>query len=317
MHCTKEAQEDRKSIAMQAVGATTPAFTAALSFLMVNARESERTYAALLPVVIGIVIATGAEPSFNLAGFAAAVTATAARAFKSVLQVSCPLWSNSSLSYNPLQPRTTAFRTRAKTVTRPSTHLWSRSLSMHRQDLQLVCLDMLADLYTLRWIDVERQVCMHISQTCSVCAQGILLTDAAEKMDSMNLLRYMAPISLGVLVPATVFLEPTVFEIVSASRADVFFIAFLSLNAALAYFVNLLNFLVTKHTSALTLQVLGNGKGVAAVVVSVMVFRNPVTFASVIGYLITVSGVMLYMFAKRSSAAKNLPDEKGAGDIAV
>ena len=59
---------------------------------MINARESSRTYAALLPVVIGIVIATGAEPSFNLAGFAAAVTATAARAFKSVLQVSCLLW---------------------------------------------------------------------------------------------------------------------------------------------------------------------------------------------------------------------------------
>lgn len=95
-----------------------------------------------------------------------------------------------------------------------------------------------------------------------------------------------------------------------------FFIVFLSLNAALAYFVNLLNFLVTKHTSALTLQVLGNGKGVAAVVVSVMVFRNPVTFASVIGYLITVSGVMLYMFAKRSSAMRLQP-EKGAGDVAV
>lgn len=75
-------------IAVQAVGATTPAFTAALSLLMINARESNRTYAALLPVVIGIVIATGAEPSFNLAGFGAAVTATAARAFKSVLQVS-------------------------------------------------------------------------------------------------------------------------------------------------------------------------------------------------------------------------------------
>lgn len=135
-------------------------------------------------------------------------------------------------------------------------------------------------------------------------------------MDSLNLLRYMAPISLGVLVPATIFLEPGVFELVSASRTDMFFIVFLSLNAALAYFVNLLNFLVTKHTSALTLQVLGNGKGVAAVVVSVMVFRNPVTFASVIGYLITVSGVMLYMFAKRSSAMRLQP-EKGAGDVAV
>lgn len=98
---------------MQAVGATTPAFTAALSFLMVNARESSRTYAALLPVVIGIVIATGAEPSFNLAGFGAAVTATGARAFKSVLQVSCPLQSNSSLSYNP-STHTTSFHTRAK-----------------------------------------------------------------------------------------------------------------------------------------------------------------------------------------------------------
>ena len=145
-----------------------------------------------------------------------------------------------------------------------------------------------------------------------------MLTDATEKMDSMNLLRYMAPVSLGVLVPATIFLEPGVFELVSASRADMFFVIFLSLNASLAYFVNLLNFLVTKHTSALTLQVLGNGKGVAAVVVSVMVFRNPVTFASVIGYLITVSGVMLYMFAKRSSAEANkLPPEKGADDGAV
>lgn len=134
----------------------------------------------------------------------------------------------------------------------------------------------------------------------------------------MNLLRYMAPLSLGVLIPATLFLEPGVFELVSASRGDMFFVIFLSLNAALAYFVNLLNFLVTKYTSALTLQVLGNGKGVAAVVVSVMVFRNPVTFASVVGYLITISGVMLYMFAKQKSAeAKKLPPEKGAGDGAV
>lgn len=143
-----------------------------------------------------------------------------------------------------------------------------------------------------------------------------MLTDANEKMDSMNLLRFMAPISFGFLVPATFYLEPGVFAQVSASRSDVFFVVFLALNASLAYFVNLLNFLVTKHTSALTLQVLGNGKGVAAVVVSVMVFRNPVTFASVVGYLITVSGVMLYMFAKQSTvAAKIFPPQKEAGAV--
>ena len=57
---------------------------------MLNSRETARTYAALLPVIVGIVIATGAEPSFNLAGFAASVVATAARALKSVLQVCGP-----------------------------------------------------------------------------------------------------------------------------------------------------------------------------------------------------------------------------------
>lgn len=218
----------------QAVGATTPAFTAALSLILLNSRETARTYAALLPVIVGIVIATGAEPSFNLAGFTAAVVATAARALKSVLQ-------------------------------------------------------------------------------------GILLTDPNEKMDSMNLLRYMAPISLGVLLPATFYLEPGVFHMVSQNRTDVFFVVFLALNASLAYFVNLLNFLVTRYTSALTLQVLGNGKGVAAVVVSVMVFRNPVTFASMIGYLITVSGVMWYMLAKRSAvnAAKTPVPQKGVGANSV
>ncbi len=39
------------------------------------------------------------------------------------------------------------------------------------------------------------------------------------------------------------------------------FYAILGANGALAFLVNLTNFLVTRYTSALTLQVLGNGKG--------------------------------------------------------
>ena len=71
----------------QAVGATTPAFTALLALLLLRRRESHATYAALVPVVAGIVVATGAEPSFNAAGFSAALGATAARALKAVVQV--------------------------------------------------------------------------------------------------------------------------------------------------------------------------------------------------------------------------------------
>lgn len=43
------------------------------------------------------------------------------------------------------------------------------------------------------------------------------------------------------------------------------------------------SFLVTKYTSPLTLQVLGNAKGVIAAIVSVYIFLNPVTVSGVQG----------------------------------
>lgn len=48
------------------------------------------------------------------------------------------------------------------------------------------------------------------------------------------------------------------------------------------------------YTPFLPVQVLGNAKGVVAVVLSLAYFRNPVTFYSVFGYAITVVGVVMY-----------------------
>ena len=42
------------------------------------------------------------------------------------------------------------------------------------------------------------------------------------------------------------------------------------------------------------MQVLGNLKGVIAVIISVALFRNPVTVKGCTGYMITVFGVILY-----------------------
>jgi hypothetical protein len=67
--------------------------------------------------------------------------------------------------------------------------------------------------------------------------------------------------------------------------------------------VNLTNFLVTKCTSPLTLQVLGNAKGAVAVVVSILIFKTPVSSAGMIGYTITVLGVVFYSEAKKRSTA--------------
>lgn len=72
----------------------------------------------------------------------------------------------------------------------------------------------------------------------------------------MNLLLYMAPIAVVLLLPATLFMEPNVLGMtVALARQDVKIVWYLLFNSSLAYFVNLTNFLVTKHTSALTLQV--------------------------------------------------------------
>ena len=77
-----------------------------------------------------------------------------------------------------------------------------------------------------------------------------------EKLNSMNLLLYMAPMAVVFLLPATLIMEENVVGITLAlARDDVKIVWYLLFNSALAYFVNLTNFLVTKHTSALTLQV--------------------------------------------------------------
>lgn len=199
----------------QAVGATTPFFTALFAYLMTFKREAWVTYATLLPVVAGVVIASEGEPGFHLYGFIMCISATAARAFKSVLQ-------------------------------------------------------------------------------------GILLSSEGERLNSMNLLLYMSPIAVLVLLPAALIMEPKVLEvIVSLGQQHKFLWLLLLINSTMAYSANLLNFLVTKHTSALTLQVLGNAKGAVAVVISIFLFRNPVTFIGIAGYTMTVLGVAAYGEAKR------------------
>ncbi|KAE9598756.1 hypothetical protein Lal_00022399 [Lupinus albus] len=201
----------------QAIGATTPFFTAVFAYLMTFKREAWLTYLTLVPVVTGVVIASGGEPSFHLFGFMICIAATGARALKSVLQ-------------------------------------------------------------------------------------GILLSSEGEKLNSMNLLLYMAPMAVVFLLPASLIMEENVIGItVALARNDVKIIWYLLFNSSLAYFVNIANFLVTKHTSALTLQVLGNAKGAVAVVVSILIFRNPVSVTGMMGYALTVFGVVLYSEAKKQS----------------
>lgn len=53
----------------QAVGATTPFFTAIFAYLMTVKREAWLTYATLVPVVTGVVIASGVNLLFIMCLF--------------------------------------------------------------------------------------------------------------------------------------------------------------------------------------------------------------------------------------------------------
>lgn len=104
------------------------------------------------------------------------------------------------------------------------------------------------------------------------------MTDPSEKLDPMSLLTYMSGVSIALLLPMTWILEPGAFTLAASVYAsNGHFAWWLLVNASLAFLANLLNFLVTFFTSALTLQVLGNAKGVVAAFVSVLLFKNPVT----------------------------------------
>eukprot|EP00249_Psilotum_nudum_P007972 c20951_g2_i1 orf=319-1347(+) len=199
----------------QAIGATTPFFTAVFAILITWKTESTVVYLALIPVVFGMVIASRSEPLFNLLGFLVCLSSTASRALKSVVQ-------------------------------------------------------------------------------------GILLASEGEKLHSMNLLMYMAPMSALLLLPFTLVCEGNIFAVTFKKARETPLILLLLLgNTTMAYLVNLSNFLVTKHTSALTLQVLGNAKGVVAAVISVLIFHNPVTVMGMAGFATTIIGVVLYSEAKK------------------
>ncbi|XP_058075712.1 probable sugar phosphate/phosphate translocator At1g12500 [Magnolia sinica] len=69
------------------IGATTPFFTTIFAFIITCKKESCEVYLALVPMVLGIVLASNNEPLFHLFGFLVCVGSTAGSALKSVVQV--------------------------------------------------------------------------------------------------------------------------------------------------------------------------------------------------------------------------------------
>ncbi|GFP81626.1 probable sugar phosphate/phosphate translocator at5g05820 [Phtheirospermum japonicum] len=70
----------------QAIGATTPYFTAVFAYMMTLKMEAWLTYVTLVPFFTSSLTGVQGEPSFHLFGFLMCIGATAAKALKSVVQ---------------------------------------------------------------------------------------------------------------------------------------------------------------------------------------------------------------------------------------
>ena len=131
------------------------------------------------------------------------------------------------------------------------------------------------------------------------CFQGNLLSNE-EKLDSQNLLRYMAMNAGAILLVFGILIEGRSLLAWLGSEKDLsLFNALLFLaNPLGAYAANLSQFLLIQNSSALTFQVIGNTKGAVTVTASIIVFGNTVAFQSFVGYVITMVGVFFYVREK-------------------
>jgi len=123
---------------------------------------------------------------------------------------------------------------------------------------------------------------------------GILLGGSV-KLDSMNLLYYMAPVSFILIFPAAYVLESEGLKAYDFETFGQSFVLFnLTISGIVAYLLNLCVFFAIKSTSPLTFTVFGNLKVVLVVIISVMIFKNEITIWNGVGCFIAIAGIIWY-----------------------
>lgn len=122
--------------------------------------------------------------------------------------------------------------------------------------------------------------------------QGLLLSSPEERLDAIELLYHMSKRSVVWLGLWAVICEREAFF--DRTVMDLGMWACILLTALVAFFLNVVNFHLTKVTSPVTLQVIGNLKNVLVILVSLAIFGNQVSLQAGMGCSICICGVVLY-----------------------
>lgn len=123
------------------------------------------------------------------------------------------------------------------------------------------------------------------------------------KLDSINLLYYMAPPSAAILLPLVGYFESAgiMAWIYDPARPTQHFIILL-VSALVSFALNVSLFIVLKATSSIAVTICGNVKTVGVILTSIVIFRNPVGPINMLGCFIAISGCCWYGLIKKKWA---------------
>jgi drug/metabolite transporter (DMT)-like permease len=130
--------------------------------------------------------------------------------------------------------------------------------------------------------------------------QEQLLDPKARALDSVSLVYFLAPWTGGILIVLSMIFEGSetltiLLPPAQGEKTGIPTVLLLLLVAgANACFLNISGNQVTAYMGAVMLQILGNVKACLSIVVSCMIFKNPVTNSQALGVVVCLLGVGLY-----------------------
>lgn len=134
------------------------------------------------------------------------------------------------------------------------------------------------------------------TSTKTILAESLL---HGYKFDSINTVYYMAPYATMILVLPAVLLEGNgVLEWLNTHPYPWSALIIIFSSGVLAFCLNFSIFYVIHSTTAVTFNVAGNLKVAVAVLVSWLIFRNPISYLNAVGCAITLVGCTFYGYVR-------------------
>mmetsp|Transcript_10906 Transcript_10906/g.33435 ORF Transcript_10906/g.33435 Transcript_10906/m.33435 type:complete len:353 (+) Transcript_10906:73-1131(+) len=115
------------------------------------------------------------------------------------------------------------------------------------------------------------------------------------KLDAVNLLFYMAPPSVAMLLPLALWKESAdVWAWTWSEERTHSDYTILIISAFLSFALNCTLFMVLKATSSVTVTIAGNLKTLLVIMISIYLFKNPVQAWNYVGMLMALVGITWY-----------------------